>query len=163
MTPARRWQLARWTTAAALLIMVLQLGGSIYEHLVVDSVWPDNVALIQPERGGIDRKLFWMPLHGAVTLLLPLALWAAWRERRARKYLLGATAAYIAIRVWTFAYFIPRALAFESAHELGGALAGEARMWVMLSWLRMPLVIAMAVLLARAGRALASREVDVIP
>lgn len=46
---------------SAVVLGAIMLGGGIYETLLVDRVWPGNPAIIQPGRGGIDRKLFWMP------------------------------------------------------------------------------------------------------
>jgi hypothetical protein len=47
----------------ALTLGAIALGGGIYETLLVDLVWPGNPAIIQPSRGGLDRKRFWGPLH----------------------------------------------------------------------------------------------------
>src|SRR5262245_50855359 len=101
---AWRARLAAGAVAAALLLMALGTGGSLYEHLVVDPAWPGNVAVIQPEHGGVNRELFWVPLHAALTLALPLALWAAWRNVPARRWLLAAAGSYVAMRVWTLVY-----------------------------------------------------------
>ncbi len=70
-----RDRLAPWLVNVALLLMALELGGSLYERLVVDPAWPTNPAIVQPDSGGVNRKVFWIPLHGALTLLLPIALW----------------------------------------------------------------------------------------
>src|SRR5262245_48955577 len=100
-----RGRLAAGAVTAALFLTALAIGGSLYEHLVVDLVWPTNGAVIQPDHGGVNRKLFWMPLHAALTLALPLALWASWRNRSARRWLLVAAGSYVAMRVWTMVYF----------------------------------------------------------
>ena len=134
---AWRDRLAPWAVNASLLLMVLVLGGGLYEHLVVDSVWPGNVTIIQPDHGGVNRKLFWLPIHTALTLALPVALWAGWRNRAVRRWLLVALGAYVAMRVWTLIYFVPLALRFQAE---GFADAAEAQRWVLLSILRMPLV-----------------------
>src|SRR5690606_3254709 len=128
--------IATWATRLALVVFIVQIGGSLYEHLVIDRVWPENPALIQPARGGVDRKVFWIPVHGAVTLALPVALWAAWRFPAARAWLLAAIGSYVALRVWTFAYFIPGVARFESAEVVS---AEAARAWVRWSILRAPL------------------------
>lgn len=140
-----------WAARLALVVFLLQIGGSLYEHLVIDRVWPANPALIQPDRGGVDRKLFWMPVHGAVTLALLVALWAAWRQPGARAWLLAALGAYLALRVWTFAYFIPEAMRFEKAESVS---AEAARAWVRWSMLRAPLLIAATYSTWRALRGL---------
>jgi ubiquinone/menaquinone biosynthesis C-methylase UbiE len=137
--------------AAALFLTALAVGGSLYEHLVVDPVWPGNVAVIQPDHGGVNRKLFWVPLHAALTLALPLALWASWRNAAARRWLLFAAGSYVGLRVWTMTYFVPRALRFEAE---GVADASAARAWVRLSALRLPLVLASLAALGMAARRL---------
>src|SRR5262245_29832741 len=80
-----RRRLAPRAVSAALFLTVLAVGGSLYEHLVVDPAWPGNATVIQPDHGGVNRKLFWIPLHAALTLALPLALWACWRTPAARR------------------------------------------------------------------------------
>src|SRR5262249_41525723 len=98
---SRRGRPARVAVTASLFLTILAFGGSLYEHLVVDPVWPGNVSVIQPEHGGVNRKLFWIPLHAALTLTLTLALWASWRTARARRWLLVAIGSYVAMRLWT--------------------------------------------------------------
>lgn len=147
-----RDRLAPWAVNGALLVLALELGGGIYERVVVDPVWPNNLAIIQPEAGGLNRKVFWMPLHGALTLLLPVALWASWRRPATRRWLLVATGIYVVMRGWTFAYFIPAALQFEAAAGHSPALVADARRWVLLSTLRTPLVLVAGAALWLAAR-----------
>src|SRR5262249_34384389 len=93
---------------------------------------------------------FWIPLHAALTLSLPLALWASWGNPAARRWLLVAVGSYVAMRLWTMLYFVPRALQFEAE---GVADASAARTWVLLSPLRLPLVLA-----SPAARRVAARR-----
>lgn len=153
-----RERLAYWSTLGAFLVMVLDLGGSLYEHLVLDPAWPTNFALIQRQAGGVSRTAFWIPIHTALTVLLALALWAGWRMRAVRVWLLGAVALYVAMRLWTFAYFVPRALLFERYQGAPQALAREAETWVRLSLLRFPVVLASAIALWVAVRLLQARR-----
>jgi len=146
-----RARLAAGAVTTSLFLTALAVGGSLYEHLVVDPVWPGNVAVIQPDQGGVNRKLFWMPLHAALTLALPLALWASWRNPAARRWLLAAIGSYVAMRLWTMLYFIPLALRFEAE---GVADASAAQAWVLLSALRLPLVLASLAALGMAARRL---------
>lgn len=153
MSPlSRRARIGEWFVNGALLLAALMLGGGLYENLVLDPAWPDNVALIQAAHGGVRRVSFWMPIHGATMLLLVLALWACWRQPRVRGWLLAATGIYLAMRAWTFLYFIPGAIRFESAEVLSSELASEARTWVFLSALREPMVLAMIAALWIAAR-----------
>jgi hypothetical protein len=48
----------------------VSFGGGLYEFSVVDPFWPRRVEIIQPARGGIDRKRFWIPVHVAFELAL---------------------------------------------------------------------------------------------
>ncbi|HWU12715.1 MAG TPA: hypothetical protein VN157_01770, partial [Caulobacter sp.] len=118
---------------AALILVAGSLGGGVYEIALVDRVWPRNPALVQPDRGGIDRKRFWIPMHLAFEALLVLALWAAWPQPDARRWQLAALAAHVAMRAWSFAYFIPRALAFEKAGDFDADLHARAMAWVRAS------------------------------
>ena len=146
-----RGRLAPWAVHGSLLLMVLAVGGGLYEHLVVDPIWPGNVTIIQPDHGGVNRKLFWMPIHAALTLTLPVALWAGWRNPAVRRWLLVALGSYLVMRVWTMLYFVPLALRFEAE---GIADAAEAHRWVLLSMFRMPLVLMSAAALWLAARRL---------
>jgi hypothetical protein len=56
--------------------------------------------------------------------------------------------------VWTFAYFVPRALRFEDAAADPNAFTGEARDWVLLSTLRTPMIVATVAALWLAARQL---------
>jgi len=58
------------------------------------------------------------------------------------------------MRAWTFAYFVPLALQFETAGQLSPAMIEEARRWVSLSLLRLPFVVGAAVALWMGARRL---------
>lgn len=122
--------------AAALALM--SLGGGVYEVLVVDAAWPSRPDLIRPTRGGVLRRRFWMPVHGLFELVLLASLGMAWTTPAVRLPLLWAFGAHALMRVWSFAYFIPRALAFE-ADGPSNPGADAARDWVRRSRLRLPL------------------------
>src|SRR5262245_6764354 len=146
-----RDRVAPWAVHGSLLLMVLAIGGGLYEHLVVDSVWPGNVTVIQPDQGGVNRGLFWLPLHAALTLALPVALWAGWRNPSVRRCVLVALGTYLAMRVWTLLYFVPLALRFQTE---GFTDVSEAQQWVLLSISRMPLGLLSAAALWVAGQRL---------
>lgn len=137
-----------WAVRTTLVACLFELGGSLYEYVVVDTVWPTNPALIQPERGGMNRKYFWAPLHGVLNLALLLALWARWSQPDVRAWLLAALGLYLVLRVWTFAWFIPRALAFEQGRVED---LEKARAWVRWSLLRAPLLAAATFCVWRAS------------
>ena len=117
----------------AVVLGAIMFGGGVYETLLVDRVWPDNPAVIQPERGGLDRKLFWMPAHTLYELALFLALWMVWSVSDARWWTVAALIVHFAARARSMAYFIPRALRFERLGDLTEAQRLEARRWTRLS------------------------------
>ena len=82
--------------AAALALA--SLGGGLYEFLVVDPFWPRRPDLIQPLRGGISRRRFWIPAHTAFELALIAALGIAWGAAQVRVPLLVALASHSAMR-----------------------------------------------------------------
>ena len=120
------------TPLIALVLGTIGLGGGIYETLLVDRVWPDNLAIIQPRRGGLDRKRFWIPIHTLYEIALLVAVWESWNTY-ARSWIVAALAAHFAARVWSFAYFIPKALRFEELSELTELQVHLARRWTRLS------------------------------
>ena len=56
--------------AVACALALASLGGGLYEFSVVDPAWPRRPELIQPARGGVSRKRFWIPAHVAFELAL---------------------------------------------------------------------------------------------
>ena len=60
--------------ALASALALISLGGGLYEFRVVDRAWPRRPDLIQPTRGGVSRRAFWVPAHVAFELALVLAL-----------------------------------------------------------------------------------------
>jgi hypothetical protein len=101
--------------ALAASLALISLGGGCYEFLVVDPFWPRRPEIIQPGRGGISRKRFWVPAHLAFELSLLLSLIAAWADRSVRTPLLVGLASHVIMRLWSAVDFIPKALAFERA------------------------------------------------
>jgi hypothetical protein len=124
---------------AALVLGAIGLGGGIYETLLVDRVWPRNPALVQPNRGGITRRLFWAPVQVLYEIALLTAAWMVWGIAEARWWILAALAAHFAARVWSFIYFIPNALRFERLGDLSEGQQLDAQRWVRLSRYR-PLI-----------------------
>src|SRR5687767_3355709 len=55
-------------TALASALALISLGGGLYEFRVVDRAWPRRPDLIQPARGGVSRRGFWIPAHVAFEL-----------------------------------------------------------------------------------------------
>jgi hypothetical protein len=112
------------------------LGGGFYEISVVDPAWPRRPDLIQPARGGISRRRFWIPAHVAFEVALIAALVWSWSLPSVSHPLLVALASHAVMRVWSAFDFIPKALAFERAETVNEA---AARAWTGRTWLRLPL------------------------
>lgn len=122
--------------AAALALM--SLGGGFYEVLVVDPFWPKRPELVQPARGGISRRRFWIAAHVIFEVLLIASLVLWWSQPAVRNCLLVALANHAVMRLWSGFDFIPKALAFERA-EPGTITESAARAWTGRSRLRLPL------------------------
>jgi hypothetical protein len=135
----------------------MSLGGGAYEYLVVDPAWPRRPDVIQPNRGGVSRRRFWIPAHTAFELSLIASIVAVWNSSTARTLLLVAVASHAAMRLWSAFDFIPKALAFERADPTTIDV-GAARRWSRRSLARLPLdlltcgaMIAALVAVARNG------------
>ncbi len=145
---ALRARLARAFIYASILLLAFEVGGGLYEHLVLDRAWPENPALIHVAEGGANRATFWIGIHGALGLSLLAGLWAAWPLLPLRRRLAWALGLHIAMRAWSFAYFIPRALHFES----GGPFSpDDVQTWILLSPLRTLLSVVALYILFRPG------------
>ena len=124
------------------------LGGGLYEYLVVDPYWPKRPGIIQPTRGGISRRRFWIPAHTVFEVLLIVALIVGWGDMGVRIALLVALLSHAAMRVWSLVDFVPKAVAFEKADPAAVDRAAAVR-WTRRSLLRLPLdLITCAAMLA---------------
>jgi hypothetical protein len=124
--------------AVAAALACASVGGGLYEFSVVDPFWPKRPDLVQPARGGISRKRFWIAIHIAFEVVLIAALVSAWSLPAVRTCLLVALASHAVMRLWSAFDFIPKALAFEKA-EPGAISEAAARAWTTRSRLRLPL------------------------
>jgi hypothetical protein len=124
--------------AVAAALASASVGGGLYEFSVVDPFWPKRPDLVQPARGGISRKRFWIAIHVAFEVVLIAALVSAWSQPAVRTCLLVALASHAVMRLWSAFDFIPKALAFEKA-EPSTISEAAARAWTARSRLRLPL------------------------
>lgn len=138
--------------ALSAALALVSLGGGLYEFAVVDPVWPLRPDIVQPDRGGISRRRFWIPAHVAFELTLIASLVVAWSQPLVRYALLVALASHAAMRIWSALDFIPKALAFERA-DPGAITEATARRWTRRSLGRLPLdLVTCGALLAAAAR-----------
>ena len=142
-----------WTPTLVLiaittLVSGVLLGGGLYEYLVVDPYWPKRPGIIQPTRGGISRRRFWIPAHTVFEVLLIVALIVGWGDMGVRIALLVALLSHAAMWVWSLVDFVPKAVAFEKADPAAVDRAAAVR-WTRRSLLRLPLdLITCAAMLA---------------
>jgi hypothetical protein len=127
-----------FSVALATALALISLGGGFYEVSVVDPFWPKRPDLIQPARGGISRKRFWIAAHTSFEITLIVSLVLAWSRPEIRNYLLVATASHAIMRIWSAFDFIPKALAFERK-DPDTITEAEARSWTRRSLGRFPL------------------------
>ncbi len=127
-----------FSVALATALALISLGGGFYEISVVDPFWPKRPDLVQPQRGGISRKRFWIAAHIAFELMLIVSLILAWTQPEIRNYLLIALASHAIMRIWSAFDFIPKALAFEQ-RDPATISETEARRWTRRSMGRFPL------------------------
>jgi hypothetical protein len=123
---------------AASAFACIGLGGGLYEFTVVDPFWPRRPEIVQPDRGGISRKRFWIPAHTVFELALIWSLIAAWSVPDVRFWLAVAFVSHVGMRIWSAFDFIPKALAFER-RDAQDISEQEARRWTRRSLLRLPL------------------------
>ena len=124
--------------ATATALALASLGGALYEFVVIDPFWPRRPDLIQPERGGISRRRFWIPAHTVFELTLIVCLVLTWVQTATRTPLLLDFGSHAAMRIWSAFDFIPKALAFERA-EPDSITETAARRWSRRSRGRLPL------------------------
>ena len=100
--------------AIAAALACASVGGGLYEFSVVDPFWPKRPDLVQPARGGISRKRFWIAIHVAFEVVLIAALVTAWSHPDVRNALLVAVASHGVMRLWSAFDFIPNCLLYTS-------------------------------------------------
>jgi hypothetical protein len=125
-------------TALVAFLACATVGGGLYETLVLDPVWPNRPAIIQPRNGGVSRRRFWIPIHTAFEVTLIVAIIACWGRHDVRTALLIALTSHLLMRVWSLVDFVPKAVAFEKG-DPATIERSAARRWARRSLLRLPL------------------------
>lgn len=140
--------------ALMLLITVigLELGGALYEGIVVASQWsaapPVSLAILQGPFG-LPLSNFWIPVHMTAQVLIVAVIILCWKDNRRRKLVLVVTGLYLLLRVPTFLYFIPELEAFTNTPAEGAfsqELKSRADLWVNLSTVRTLIIASVYVL-----------------
>jgi hypothetical protein len=140
-----RTSAAKWSLILLCFSMAGAIGGGHYEHMVLMPLWaasaPSSFTIIQPGTG-VPLQEFWIPIHVAITVFLLLSLVLAWKERKARRFLLIGLGSYVIMRVWSGLFFIPEMLAFQRVPlDAPASLELTARVarWTFWTWFREPL------------------------
>jgi hypothetical protein len=124
--------------SAVVLLACASLGGGVYEHLVLDPVWPSRPAIIQAPYGGVSRRRFWIPVHSVFEVTLIVAVVVTWGHADVRTATLVALGSHLVMRVWSLLDFVPKAVAFEKTDPAVIERAAAVR-WTRRSLLRLPL------------------------
>jgi hypothetical protein len=75
---------------------------------------------------------------------LTVSTWMSWNHISLRVWLIAALVGHFTARVWSFAYFIPKALRFEKLDKLAPEDVRSAHRWVRLSRCR-PFLAALSI------------------
>jgi hypothetical protein len=98
-----------------------------------------SFTIIHPPFGG-SFNLFIITLNSLMEwLLIPAALFLNWHIPKRRTLIVIAAAAFYAMRVWTYIYFVPNIFEFGAIPPEGpfsAEVVERFRIWVNLSWLR---------------------------
>jgi len=119
--------------------------------------------LVRPPVGDAEALPFYLLNTPLEWLLIPAAvLLNAWIPKR-QKLILIAAVIFVALRVWSYVYFIPQILDWsngQAGQPLTATQLEQASLWVDLSWIRLAMDAAIALLLLSAAfvPAVASRS-----
>jgi hypothetical protein len=138
-------KIANFSLLFACFSVALAVGGGMYESIVVMPQWsgqpPASFALIQ-KGTGVPLQRFWIPVHILITIGLVASLIANWKYADRRSLIIIAVISYLAMRAWSFTYFIPEMLRFQNIpldQPQTAALLDRVRTWNRLTWFRDPL------------------------
>ena len=139
----------------ASIFFIVVFGAAVYEHLSVVPVWsagpPASLYIFQGEHA-LKAENFWMMIHPVTLLLMIGALIVNWNTARKRNILI-VLVSYVLILAITSVYFVPKLMGFMEApysDTVDEALTGEAKMWEILSIIRMIFIAVLAYLLLKA-------------
>ncbi|MBM7632773.1 hypothetical protein [Geomicrobium sediminis] len=146
----------RKLTHVALICLItligLELGGAIYEGVVVASQWsaypPASFAILQ-EPYALPVEHYWIPLHMLAQVFIVTVLILCWKEKRVRHIVLAIVGLYITLRIPTFLYFIPELNVFtmtDPSAPFSQELKDRADLWANLSTVRTIIIASVLVL-----------------
>ena len=110
--------------------------------------------LVRPPVGDAEALPFYLLNTPLEWLLIPAAvLLNAWIPKR-QKLIFIAAVIFVALRVWSYVYFIPQILDWsngQAGQPLTATQLEQASLWVDLSWIRLAMDAAIALLLLSAA------------
>ena len=134
------------------LLFSIVIGGAVYEHLNVVPTWsaaaPASLSMFQGKYG-LDPELFWMLIHPLNIVFFIVTLILHWKTDR-KKTISIVLISYVIILAITAIYFVPELLSIIKTPYspiVDSELTGRARLWEMLSIVRLFVLIVLAVIL----------------
>jgi len=139
---SRRAALANGSVFLVTLAMGLMAGGGLPYQLLLSaglSTPSTTFTMIHPPFSDTSN-VFIITMNSLMEwLLIPAALFLNWHIPKRRTLIVIAAAAFYAMRVWSYVYFVPNIFEF-GALPPDGPFSAEVverfRMWVNLNWLR---------------------------
>jgi hypothetical protein len=133
----------------ASICFIIIFGAAVYEHIAVIPAWssgpPVSLHIFQGEHA-IKAANFWMMIHPVTLLLMIGALMVNWNTAR-RRNLLIVLISYALILAVTAIYFVPTLMGFMGepySDTVNEALTSKAKMWEMLSLVRLVFIAFLA-------------------
>jgi len=132
---------ANLTVLFAAIVVSTGFGASLVETVIhMSRYFADPPASFATWYGDqIHSTAFWMPLQLAELILLIAALVANWRFSARKRFLAIGLAVYVAIAVWTGAYFATEVqwlLRVAQESVVPTDFVSRAHRWYLLTWVR---------------------------
>lgn len=133
---------ARAVTFHLVLLLGMLTGSGMAGHLIVatalDAAPPEVfTALVRGTLGDAEALPYYLLNTPIEWLLLPLAVLLTWPVAAQRRLMLPALTVFVAMRLWTYVYFVPRITAWDQGTTpLTSGQLDQAMVWADLTWIR---------------------------
>ncbi len=145
---AVRNYLAQFFLWAHIIFAAIIFGGSIYETIVINSVWsaalPDSLNFMTNQQYSVNPGRFWQGFGRLPPLAILGALLFNWHIRARRKWILVSLVCMLINTLTTIFYFVPILriiFAPDGGGRSGAELTDLANNWVLGTWGRMTLLL----------------------
>jgi hypothetical protein len=139
-----------WLLITTLIYFIMN-GAGIFETTVIIPKWtaspPESLQIFKGEYG-IDVKIFWIAMHSIHEITFIVAIVFCWHIPGIREAMLALFAVHFGVRAWTLTYFAPTIMEFQKVANGGTVvadIAGRAKRWKNLNYVRTGLFIAVSV------------------